>query len=100
MFRTNNTKFSRSPETWPSCEVTLRFFYLLEKNEILSCMSDPCYNLTLNNTSCLFILRNHVTDQNKSPQEQCTKCTQKHTNTCLQCHTNTGATCYSILYIF
>ena len=26
------------------------------------------YNLTLNSTSCLFILRNHGTDQNKSPQ--------------------------------
>ena len=78
MFRTDNTKFSRSPETWPSCEVTLRFFFtfhLLKKNEILSCMSDPCYNLTLNNTSGLFILRNQ-TDQNKSPKEQCTKCTQ------------------------
>jgi len=74
MFRTDNTKFSRSPETWPSCEVTLRFFFtfhLLKKNEILSCMSDPCYNLTLNNTSGLFILRNQ-TDQNKSPKEQCT----------------------------
>ena len=31
-------------------------------------MFDPCYNLTLYNTSCLFILRNHVTDQNKSPK--------------------------------
>ena len=54
----DNTKFSWSPETWLSCEVTSRFFktfHLYEKNEILSYMFDPSYNLTLNNPhACLY----------------------------------------------
>ena len=30
----------------------------------------PCYKLTLNNTSCLFILRNHITVENRIYREE------------------------------